>query len=93
MRQMLAFVVALLLLPAASGAAINLSQDDVHLLDLPILVAECNRDPGRDLQPGGGRFDRLMTLLGAKTHIPAVGFALWLDRIEQAVSRTGEVAR
>ncbi|MCM2293839.1 ATP phosphoribosyltransferase regulatory subunit [Allorhizobium sp. BGMRC 0089] len=33
---------------------------------------------------GGGRFDRLMTLLGAKDPIPAVGFALWLDRIEQA---------
>jgi ATP phosphoribosyltransferase regulatory subunit len=40
---------------------------------------------------GGGRFDRLMTLLGAKTHIPAVGFALWLDRIEKAVA--GEAAR
>ncbi|AVA20462.1 ATP phosphoribosyltransferase regulatory subunit [Rhizobium sp. LEGMi198b] len=33
---------------------------------------------------GGGRFDRLLTLLGAKDHIPAVGFALWLDRIETA---------
>jgi ATP phosphoribosyltransferase regulatory subunit len=31
---------------------------------------------------GGGRFDRLLTLLGAETHIPAVGFSLWLDRIE-----------
>ena len=33
---------------------------------------------------GGGRFDRLLTLLGAKDRIPAVGFALWLDRIEAA---------
>lgn len=33
---------------------------------------------------GGGRFDRLLTLLGAKDHIPAVGFSLWLDRIDQA---------
>ncbi len=33
---------------------------------------------------GGGRFDRLLTLLGAKDHIPAVGFSLWLDRIETA---------
>ena len=33
---------------------------------------------------GGGRFDRLLTLLGADHHIPAVGFALWLDRIETA---------
>ncbi|WP_028749960.1 ATP phosphoribosyltransferase regulatory subunit [Rhizobium mesoamericanum] len=31
---------------------------------------------------GGGRFDRLMTFLGAKERIPAVGFSLWLDRIE-----------
>ena len=31
---------------------------------------------------GGGRFDRLLTLLGAAEHIPAVGFSLWLDRIE-----------
>lgn len=30
---------------------------------------------------GGGRFDRLLTLLGAKERIPAVGFSLWLDRI------------
>lgn len=35
---------------------------------------------------GGGRFDRLMTLLGAQDHIPAVGFSLWLDRIEAARS-------
>ena len=33
---------------------------------------------------GGGRFDRLLTLLGAENHIPAVGFSLWLDRIESA---------
>lgn len=31
---------------------------------------------------GGGRYDRLMTLLGAQSPIPAVGFSLWLDRIE-----------
>jgi ATP phosphoribosyltransferase regulatory subunit len=31
---------------------------------------------------GGGRFDKLMAFLGAKERIPAVGFALWLDRIE-----------
>ena len=30
---------------------------------------------------GGGRFDRLLTLLGARERIPAVGFSLWLDRI------------
>ncbi|MDW5314137.1 ATP phosphoribosyltransferase regulatory subunit [Rhizobium sp. PL01] len=36
---------------------------------------------------GGGRFDRLMTLLGAQERIPAVGFALWLDRMEQALAK------
>jgi ATP phosphoribosyltransferase regulatory subunit len=33
---------------------------------------------------GGGRFDRLLTLLGAETAIPGVGFSVWLDRIEAA---------
>lgn len=32
---------------------------------------------------GGGRYDRLLTLLGATEHIPGVGFSAWLDRIEQ----------
>ena len=36
---------------------------------------------------GGGRFDRMMTLLGAADNIPAVGFSLWLDRIEQALAQ------
>jgi ATP phosphoribosyltransferase regulatory subunit len=31
---------------------------------------------------GGGRYDRLLTLLGASTPIPGVGFSVWLDRIE-----------
>jgi len=33
---------------------------------------------------GGGRYDRLLTLLGADQPIPGVGFSVWLDRIEQA---------
>lgn len=36
---------------------------------------------------GGGRFDRLLTLLGAESPIPAVGFALWLDRLDAARAR------
>lgn len=32
---------------------------------------------------GGGRYDRLLTLLGAPRPIPGVGFSVWLDRIEQ----------
>ncbi|RST86994.1 ATP phosphoribosyltransferase regulatory subunit [Aquibium carbonis] len=31
---------------------------------------------------GGGRYDRLLTLLGAKSPIPGVGFSVWLDRVE-----------
>lgn len=30
---------------------------------------------------GGGRYDQLLTRLGARHPIPAVGFSLWLDRI------------
>ncbi|MBB98934.1 MAG: ATP phosphoribosyltransferase regulatory subunit [Rhodobacteraceae bacterium] len=30
---------------------------------------------------GGGRYDRLLALLGATAHIPATGFSIWLDRI------------
>jgi ATP phosphoribosyltransferase regulatory subunit len=33
---------------------------------------------------GGGRYDRLLTMLGAPQPIPGVGFSVWLDRIEQA---------
>lgn len=31
---------------------------------------------------GGGRYDHLMTLLGSPKEIPAVGFAIWVDRLE-----------
>jgi ATP phosphoribosyltransferase regulatory subunit len=31
---------------------------------------------------GGGRYDRLLTLLGAEKPIPGVGFSVWLDRLE-----------
>ena len=50
------------------------------------LVFEMTDESGAVLA-GGGRFDRLLTLLGAESRIPAVGFALWLDRIETALSR------
>jgi ATP phosphoribosyltransferase regulatory subunit len=38
---------------------------------------------------GGGRYDRLLTLLGARAPIPGVGFSVWLDRVEAL--RGGEV--
>ncbi len=31
---------------------------------------------------GGGRYNQLMTLLGAPKPIPAVGFSMWQDRVE-----------
>jgi ATP phosphoribosyltransferase regulatory subunit len=32
---------------------------------------------------GGGRYDRLLTLLGAREPIPGVGFSVWLDRVAE----------
>ncbi|MCO5072649.1 MAG: ATP phosphoribosyltransferase regulatory subunit [Rhizobiaceae bacterium] len=39
---------------------------------------------GENTKPlaGGGRYDRLLTLLGAGKPIPGVGFSVWLDRVE-----------
>ncbi len=38
--------------------------------------------PGSGRQPviGGGRYDRLMSMLGAERAVPAIGFAIWLER-------------
>ncbi|WP_337266203.1 ATP phosphoribosyltransferase regulatory subunit [Oryzifoliimicrobium ureilyticus] len=47
------------------------------------LVFEIVAQGEGDVLVGGGRYDRLLTLLGAQDHIPAVGFSLWLDRIEK----------
>ncbi|QPC94623.1 ATP phosphoribosyltransferase regulatory subunit [Mesorhizobium sp. INR15] len=46
------------------------------------LVFEIASGNGDRPLAGGGRYDRLLTLLGAKTPIPGVGFSVWLDRIE-----------
>ncbi|MEO5759761.1 MAG: ATP phosphoribosyltransferase regulatory subunit [Mesorhizobium sp.] len=46
------------------------------------LVFEISAENGGRPLAGGGRYDRLLTLLGAKTPIPGVGFSVWLDRIE-----------
>ncbi|WP_367715797.1 ATP phosphoribosyltransferase regulatory subunit [Nitratireductor sp. GISD-1A_MAKvit] len=37
--------------------------------------------PAGTVLAGGGRYDRLLTLLGAETPIPGVGFSIWLDRV------------
>ena len=45
----------------------------------------------REQAPGplaaGGRYDRLLTLLGSANPVPAVGFAVWIERLEQAGGR------
>lgn len=46
------------------------------------LVFEITMRGDHRVLAGGGRFDGMMTLLGAAEPIPAVGFSLWLDRIE-----------
>ena len=43
-------------------------------------VFEIRRSSG-DVVIGGGRYNRLMTMLGADRPIPAVGFSVWLDRL------------
>ncbi len=45
------------------------------------LVFEISAKGGARPLIGGGRYDRLLTLLGAKEAIPGVGFSAWLDRI------------
>lgn len=47
------------------------------------LVFEISTPDGSRVLAGGGRYDRLLTLLGAKTPIPGVGFSVWLDRVGQ----------
>ena len=46
------------------------------------LVFEIGVDGASRPLAGGGRYDRLLTLLGAAKPIPGVGFSVWLDRIE-----------
>jgi ATP phosphoribosyltransferase regulatory subunit len=45
------------------------------------IVVEGNSKP----LAGGGRYDRLMTLLGSPRPVPAVGFSIWLDRLDLAM--------
>jgi ATP phosphoribosyltransferase regulatory subunit len=37
---------------------------------------------------GGGRYDRLLTMLGAQTPVPGVGFSVWLDRVAASGGRS-----
>lgn len=44
------------------------------------LVFEIQNQANQEVLAAGGRYDRLMELLGADKAIPAVGFSLWLER-------------
>ena len=48
-------------------------------------LGDTSRTDGKPIA-GGGRYDRLLSLIrnrdGSGTDVPAVGFALWLDRLE-----------
>jgi ATP phosphoribosyltransferase regulatory subunit len=41
---------------------------------------------------GGGRYDRLMEMLGAPAPVPAIGFAIRLDRLDEPQTPAGEGA-
>lgn len=46
------------------------------------MTFEIAADGSAETLAGGGRYDRLVSYLGAREAIPAVGFSIWLDRIE-----------
>jgi ATP phosphoribosyltransferase regulatory subunit len=50
------------------------------------MVFEIYDPSGRVKWPlaAGGRYDRLLSLLGSPAPVPAVGFAAWIDELEQA---------
>jgi ATP phosphoribosyltransferase regulatory subunit len=49
------------------------------------------RDKRQQLQvAGGGRYDSLLRILGAKKEIPAVGCAIWTERVLAARNANGE---
>jgi ATP phosphoribosyltransferase regulatory subunit len=45
--------------------------------------------PGRSARPmaGGGRYDHLLNVLGAKGEVPAVGFGVYVDRVSAKPAR------
>ncbi len=55
------------------------------------VVFECVDNSGRtqDAYCGGGRYDGLATSLGSKTPVPAVGFALGVERLIDSMKESG----
>ena len=52
-----------------------------------------SRDADCGVIVGGGRYDRLLTMLGAKERISGVGFSVWLDRLQKCAEATQAGAR
>jgi ATP phosphoribosyltransferase regulatory subunit len=50
------------------------------------------RDNGAEPLVAGGRYDGLLTRLGAKAPIPAVGFSIWLEALDAAKLSAGNVS-
>jgi ATP phosphoribosyltransferase regulatory subunit len=75
-------------LAALANAGLDLSSMDYRAaFGRPLdyytgLVFEVSVEGSSAVLAGGGRFDKLLNFLGARERIPAVGFSLWLDRIE-----------
>lgn len=67
------------------GDAITFAADFGRRLDYYTgFVFELHEGPRPGPQPplaGGGRYDKLLALLGAGEDVPAVGFSIWLERI------------
>lgn len=58
----IAAITTVVLLALTFVAPATSTPDDVHMLELPIIVASCKNDPGNMIQPGGGRYspDQIM---------------------------------
>ena len=56
------------------------------------LVFQITATGGDDPVTGGGRYDRLMEMLGAPLPVPAIGFAIRLDRLDRPQTAGGEGA-
>jgi ATP phosphoribosyltransferase regulatory subunit len=50
------------------------------------LVYEVSALDGGAPLVGGGRYDDLLTLLGASATVPGIGFSVWLDRLQRLAS-------
>ncbi len=80
-------------------AARGLNLDDMifsasfarHLDYYSGFVFEARHAAAREPVIGGGRYDRLLRTLGATSDIPAVGAAIWIDRLDSA-ARAGVAA-